>query len=354
MPTTHRGRARVRLEDTILAALLLVLLVVAAGCGSDDSSSSSGSGGAGSAGVDQAKAVVAKAEKRPTRSPVRSRSASRSRRARRSPSSRCGVEACAVQGPILAEEGDRTLGWKVKQVGTDGSPEKVQGRSSRPSAEAPTPYHRRGGQVMPWPSSSPEARQGGGRGVRDLLLPGRAGKDVPRLQHRRPKQNGADRRDARCEGRRRRAVARRTPLYVNVSAFPILERSTRRSSRRSRSAARTASTTSIDVPPTSLGKDAPDRIVSYLRSHPDTNYVALSVATRSAPACPPRCKAPAWRTRSRSSARAAAARRLPGPRTAATRALVPGAATPTTTRCSTRSPVTGPACRSCRRARPTG
>ena len=29
---------------------------------------------------------------------------------------------------------------------------------------------------------------------------------------------------------------------------------------------------------TSLGKDAPDRIVSYLRSHPQVNYVVLSVS----------------------------------------------------------------------------
>ena len=33
----------------------------------------------------------------------------------------------------------------------------------------------------------------------------------------------------------------------------------------------------LDIPLTSLGKDAPDRIVSYLRSHPDVNYIALSV-----------------------------------------------------------------------------
>jgi ABC-type sugar transport system substrate-binding protein len=29
---------------------------------------------------------------------------------------------------------------------------------------------------------------------------------------------------------------------------------------------------------TSLGKDAPDRIISYLRSHPKVNYIALSVS----------------------------------------------------------------------------
>ena len=35
-------------------------------------------------------------------------------------------------------------------------------------------------------------------------------------------------------------------------------------------------TDTIDIPLTSLGKDAPDRIVSYLRSHPKVNYVVLS------------------------------------------------------------------------------
>ena len=47
---------------------------------------------------------------------------------------------------------------------------------------------------------------------------------------------------------------------------------------RTSSSAPTASTTSLDIPLTSLGKDAPDRIVSYLRSHPQVNYVVLSVS----------------------------------------------------------------------------
>ena len=41
----------------------------------------------------------------------------------------CGVEACAVQGPILAG-GREDLGWTVEQVATDGTPEKLQARST--------------------------------------------------------------------------------------------------------------------------------------------------------------------------------------------------------------------------------
>jgi ribose transport system substrate-binding protein len=33
----------------------------------------------------------------------------------------------------------------------------------------------------------------------------------------------------------------------------------------------------LDVPVTAIGKDVPDRIVSYLRAHPDINYVAYSL-----------------------------------------------------------------------------
>jgi ribose transport system substrate-binding protein len=33
----------------------------------------------------------------------------------------------------------------------------------------------------------------------------------------------------------------------------------------------------IDIPITAIGKDVPDRVVSYLRAHPDINYVAYSL-----------------------------------------------------------------------------
>ena len=60
------------------------------------------------------------------RSPSRRRSTSRSPPGKKITFVSCGVEACAIQGPILAEAA-ATLGWTVDQVATDGSPEKVQG-----------------------------------------------------------------------------------------------------------------------------------------------------------------------------------------------------------------------------------
>ena len=67
-------------------------------------------------------------------------------------------------------------------------------------------------------------------------------------------------------------------LYVNISAFQILKSlGTSFESSYKRFCAGCAYA-SIDIPAASLGKDTPDRIVSYLRSHPKVDHVALSVS----------------------------------------------------------------------------
>ena len=72
-------------------------------------------------------------------------------------------------------------------------------------------------------------------------------------------------------------------VYVNVSAFAILAAVGDRFKQRYAELCPDCTFDSIDVPLTSLGKDAPDRIVSYLRSHPDVNYVVLAESGSTAP-----------------------------------------------------------------------
>jgi ribose transport system substrate-binding protein len=66
-------------------------------------------------------------------------------------------------------------------------------------------------------------------------------------------------------------------LYVNISAFQILKQVGASFDEGVKKYCSSCSVDSLDIPLTSLGKDAPDRIISYLRSHPKVNYVALSV-----------------------------------------------------------------------------
>jgi len=67
-------------------------------------------------------------------------------------------------------------------------------------------------------------------------------------------------------------------LFVNISAFQILQSLAKQFGSSYNGFCPGCEYASIDVPITSIGKDAPDRIVSYLRSHPQVNYVVLSVS----------------------------------------------------------------------------
>jgi len=101
------------------------VLLVASACGSSSSATGSSSS-VDSAGLKAAKATIAKAAVRPTAVSVTTPVGKPIPTGKKITFVSCGVEACAVQGPILAAAaGD--LGWTVDQVATDGSPEKVQG-----------------------------------------------------------------------------------------------------------------------------------------------------------------------------------------------------------------------------------
>jgi ABC-type sugar transport system substrate-binding protein len=67
-------------------------------------------------------------------------------------------------------------------------------------------------------------------------------------------------------------------LFVNISAFQILQSLAGQLESSYKQFCPECEYGTLDIPVTALGKDAPDRIVSYLRSHPQVNYVVLSVS----------------------------------------------------------------------------
>ena len=116
-----------RLATLVPIAALAAVALLAAGCGSSGGGSSSGSSstGSSSSSVSAANQLLDKYTARPTSitqtTPIKKAIPT----GKKITFISCGVEACAVQGPIL-QQGAKTLGWTVTQVGTDGSPEKVQ------------------------------------------------------------------------------------------------------------------------------------------------------------------------------------------------------------------------------------
>ena len=210
-----------RLATLVPMAALAAVALLAAGCGSSGSSgSSSGSSstGSSSSSVSAANQLLDKYTARPTSitqtTPIKKAIPT----GKKITFISCGVEACAVQGPIL-QQGAKTLGWTVTQVGTDGSPEKVQNAIQAAVRNGDERDHpQRGG--CDDAGEADRRRQGQGRGVRDLLLAGQAGQDVL-FNTGTPEQN-APIGDILASKVVAQSGGKANTVYVNVSAFAIL------------------------------------------------------------------------------------------------------------------------------------
>jgi ABC-type sugar transport system substrate-binding protein len=248
------------------------LLVTAAGCGGGNGGSAAT--GASSSSVAEATKIVQSASTRPSQISVTQPVGKTIPTGKKITFISCGVEACALQGPILAE-GAKMLGWTVKQVGTDGSPEKVQNAFEAALRDGSDAIIINAANKDALSKQLAEAKAKGVAFVTCCSL-AEQGKDVA--------YNTATAQQNTQIGKILAAKivsdskGKANSLYVNISAYQILGAVGTTFQSESKRLCPTCSVASIDIPLTSLGKDAPDRIVSYLRSHSNVNYVALSVA----------------------------------------------------------------------------
>jgi ABC-type sugar transport system substrate-binding protein len=255
------------------AALALgAALVAASGCGSDSDGGSAASGG--DADVSAAQAVAQQASKRPTSIELAKPVGKEIPTGKKIAFISCGVEACEIQGDII-KEGAALLGWTAETIGTDGSPEQLQNAfetALRQGADAvilnavtravvAKQLEQAKEQGVPFVTLSSVEKTGDGilANIADTRNSGRIGE---LLAAKIVSDSGGD----------------ANTLYVNISAFQILKALGDQFESSYKKYCPDCEYGSLDIPATSLGKDAPDRIVSYLRSHPQVNYVVLSVS----------------------------------------------------------------------------
>jgi ABC-type sugar transport system substrate-binding protein len=276
--SSHRRFSQRPWRLAALLSALAALLFVAAGCGS----SGGGSSGAGSTdasgsvpqGVAQAESIVKQASARPTTIGISKPIGKPVPAGKKVVFISCGVEACNVQGKIIAQ-GAKDLGWTASTIATDGSPEKLQGAfetALRNGADAVILNAVNRAAVA---KQIAEAKQKGVAFVTCCSVEPTGNGILYNTST--SQQNGEIGRNLAAQ-----AVAdskgKANTLYVNISAFEILRNLGTAFQTSYKQYCPSCSIASIDIPLTALGKDAPDRIVSYLRSHPKVNYVVLSVS----------------------------------------------------------------------------
>ena len=277
---THRRLTTHTWRYTALLAALAAALLVATGCGSSGSGNDSSAGASSTSsggvpeGVALAESIVKKAGTRPTTVSVTEPIGKTVPAGKKVVFISCGVEACNVQGKIIAQ-GAKDLGWSASTIATDGSPEKLQGAfdtALRNGADA---------VILNAVNRAAVAKQiatAQKKGVAFVTCCSteKVGNGIL-YNTSTADQNSEIGRDLAAQ-----VVAdskgKADTLYVNISAFEILANLGTAFQKSYKDYCPDCSMAAIDIPLTALGKDAPDRIVSYLRSHPKVGYVALSVS----------------------------------------------------------------------------
>jgi ribose transport system substrate-binding protein len=270
----ERNRTRKAAPFLALAAILAVVVAVVASSGGGDGSSGEPAAQGGGAGVAEATALAEKATTRPTSIGLTTPIGKPVPTGKKVAFISCGVEACEIQGEII-KQGAADLGWTASTIGTDGSPEQLQNAfqtALRQGADAvilnavtrsviAKPLEQAKKQGVPFVTLSSVEKTGDGilANIADTRNSGRIGELLA------AKIVSDSQGDANT-------------LYVNISAFQILRALGDQFESSYKKYCPECEYGSIDIPVTSLGKDAPDRIVSYLRSHPETNHVVLSVS----------------------------------------------------------------------------
>src|SRR5947209_3511383 len=272
------ARSRIRRAAGVAAATLMVA-VVAVGCGSSsnsgNSSGASNSGGSTSASIAAAQQVVQQASQRPSTITVTTPIGKSVPSGKKIVFISCGVSVCQTQGQIVATAA-KSLGWNASTINTDGTPTSVQA------------------------AYDTAVRQGANAIVTTAALRAEIASKLPALQSKGIVVSNCCTTDpvaapfiyntstppqAAIGGKYLAAEVaadskgKANTLYVNIPAFTILSSlgATLKSSYQQYCPK--CGYASIDVSLTQLAK-APNLIVSYLRSHPSVNYVALSVANQ--------------------------------------------------------------------------
>jgi ribose transport system substrate-binding protein len=184
----------------------------------------------------------------------------------------CGNTICASQGPIL-QEAAKVLGWTVKTINTDGTPAQIQNAWAQVAREKPD------GLIY---TSTPRSQI-----TSQIAAVAKAGIPIAGCCEA---DNSGDgiiyySENASAVAAEGPAIARWViassggtgkMVFANTPEFPILSGIATAAKTTLAAECSKCSYAELDMPLSSIGKNAPDLIVSYLRAHPDIKYVALS------------------------------------------------------------------------------
>jgi ribose transport system substrate-binding protein len=258
----------------VLAAVVMAVAVAACGSSSDKSSTPASANAAGGSSLSQAQQIMQQGAQRPTDITVSTPIGKPIPAGKKIVFISCGASSCQLQGDIVKQAAAH-LGWTSQTIATDGSPAQIQ--------NAFTTALRNGADAIILNAATREgiAKQLAQAKAKGVAYVGCCSTDAVGNGYlyntSTPQQNARIGRylaaaiaaDAKGKGA--------NTLYVDIPAFTILGALGESFKSEYQRLCPKCGYAKIDIALPQVA-NAPNTIVSYLRSHPDTKYVVLSVS----------------------------------------------------------------------------
>ena len=270
--SSRPGRAA---RHALTAIVPVTALFALSACGSDATPAAGTSQAAapGSPGLAAARSALKKYSARPTRIPVTEAVGKKIPKGKQIDFILCGVQSCKDLADFTTAAA-RQLGWKVKQIATQGTPESVQAAYEQAVRDKPDAVIASGFPRAVYAKQLAQLKKAG-IPVIQSNADDVAGAGVSLLK------NGP--KDVGVQGEMiaswvvSDSGGKADTVYFDLPAYTILKPVKDTFAAKYKEWCAGCALDTVDVPITAVGKDMPDRVVSYLRSHPKVNHVVFSL-----------------------------------------------------------------------------
>jgi ribose transport system substrate-binding protein len=268
--SSRPGRA---VRRALTATIPLTALLTLTACGSSTTPAASATQAADSPGLSAARAAFQKYSERPASIPVTQPVGKKIPKGKRVDFILCGVQSCKDLADFFTAAAGQ-LGWKVKQIATQGTRESVQAAYEQAVRDKPDAVVASGFPRAVYAQQLAQLKAAGIPVIQsnadDVV-----GDGVSLLK------NGP--KDVGVQGEMiaswvvSSSGAKADTVYFDLPAYTILKPVKDSFAAKYKEWCDGCALDTVDVPITAVGKDMPDRVVSYLRSHPKVTHVVFSL-----------------------------------------------------------------------------
>ncbi|MFJ4978018.1 sugar ABC transporter substrate-binding protein [Streptomyces coeruleorubidus] len=270
---SSRPRRAVRRAITATLPVTALLALAACGTGTTPAADSTQAGAPGSPGLTAARAALAKYSERPATISVTEPVGKAIPKGKKIDFILCGVQSCKDLAGFFTEAA-KELGWQVKQISTQGTPESVQAAYEQALRDKPDAVVASGFPRAVYAKQLAQLKAAG-IPVIQSNADDVTGDGISLLKNG-PKDVGVQG-EMLASWVVSNSGAKADTVYFDLPAYTILKPVKDSFAAKYKEWCDGCALDNVDVPITAVGKDMPDRVVSYLRSHPKVTHVVFSL-----------------------------------------------------------------------------